>query len=308
MKNNLQHIIHEVTTKPSNGVAIKNNLTGIWDVPFATLASLKAANFDTVEALFSDVISKAQNEVTVYLKRRSGSSSEYLKDEHKQKIQVTLKPLDNTNTDVSKNVVPASAVNSVGATTSYEQPTIQPIMEQPQQPTVGLMGLNQAQVHAYQTFSKADKYEETKESLTNALLSAKTIEEKYTILSDKFKDQNYDIRDLKKEITALKEAHTNELEKATRPIVSKSNLEMAQGVGAMILGAVEKFAPVKTGLTGAEPQPQQPQEQFSEIKTKLLNFVKNEGFDDGYCQLFFDIMNQSISSADTVAALQKLIN
>jgi len=308
MDHTLKYIIHEVTTKAKNGIAVINNFSGEREVDFATFADIKAQGFDSVEAKLSDIISNTRNELTLYLKRKSGSSNVYRTDTAKEKFKAVLKPLNNTNTDVSKDVV-ASSGNSGDATTSYQQPTIQPIMEQQQQPTVGLMGgLNQAQIQTYDIYAKADKYVETKESLTNALQSAQTIEDKYKLLDRDHLDRGYEIRDLKKEITALKETHTKELAEASRPFVSEGNLEMAQGFGAMIIGAVEKFAPVKVGLTGAEPQHQQPQEQFSEIKTKLLNFVKNEGFDDGYCQLFFDIMNQSIESAETVAELQKLIN
>ena len=305
MNHTLKYIIHEVTTKPNNGIAVVNNFSGGREVDFATFSDIKAQGFDSVEAKLSDIISNTRNELTLYLKRKSGSSSVYRKDVAKQIFKAVLKPLNNTNQEVSENTAQASAGNSVDAPVLANNPTTPVIMEQPQQ--LGLMGgLNQAQVNAFQTYSKADKYEETKESLTTALLNAKSWEEKHTILSDKFKDQTYDIRDLKKELDTLKEKHAEELVKAKKPIVSDDGVRTAEKFAPMFFGLIERFAPAPpAGLAAPAEQPSQP--TFSEIKTKLLDTITAVDFTDEHSQLYLNIINKTIFEPETLQQINNLL-
>jgi len=301
----LQYIINQVTKVPSNGIAVKNNLTGKCMEKFATFSDIKENGFDTVEAKFSDIISNAKNEVTVYLKRRNGSSSVPMLDADKQPIQVKLKPLNNTNVEISQNVVPASAVNSVDATALNQQPpTPQPTMNPNQQQPTGLMGgLNQAQMQVFDVYSKADKYTEAKESLTNALQTAQSLEEKYKILDRDHLERGYEIRDLKKEIAALKETHTKELADSSRPLVSSDNVKMVQGFLPMILGTVKEFSNAKTGLAGAT---QTAQPQFSVVKKALIEMFQDERFTDAHCQLFIDINNKGVESPEVFKKITEL--
>jgi len=286
MNHTLNYIINQVTTKPSNGVAVQNNLTGNWEVSFATLADLKEKGFDTVDALFQDVISKAQNEVTVYLKRRNGSSSEFLKDTQKNKIQVSLKPLDSTNVDVSKNVAPAVVANNTTAATLSQTPitptaTMEAIKPQPQQ-SFGLLG-EMNPMDAIEVYSNHKQYGSVSQELQAAkaeLLLLKSENERY-------KFENYKLES-KLEIQGSK-----------RPIVSDQFGQMIMENAPLLF---EKLGTKSIGLAGVTEQ-----ESFSVIKNTMISMVKNPRFSDDLCQLLIDINNKIVSTPEVVEKIQPLL-
>ncbi len=300
----IQDIIDKVTDNFNYGIAVKDNTNGRWILNYSTLADLKIQGIASVPDALNNIEAAGYKNITVFLKRKNGTSNDYV-CKNKQRVKVVLNSTQNTNMEVSENVVQAVAINSVAAPTLPQQPTTQPIMEQPLQ--VGLMGgLNQAQVQAFNTYSKADKYEETKESLDTALQNAKSWEEKYNILSDKFKDQNYDIRDLKREFSTLKETHEKDLEKAKKPIVSDKGVEVAERFVPMVLGLFERLAPAPVaGL--AAPAEQPPKPTYSEIKTKLLDTITAVDFTEVHSQLYLNIINKTIFDTETLQQINNLL-
>ena len=313
----INDIIDQVTNNHKCGIAIQNNSNKRWVLPFSTLAALQSRNYTTVTDALNAISEKGYKDITVYLKRSNGTSTDYVSKNGK-KMQVVLRATNNTNLEVSENTAQASAGNSVDAPVLANNPTTPVIMGQPQQ--LGLMGgLNQAQVNAFQTYSKADKYEETKESLTTALLNAKSWEEKHTILSDKFKDQTYDIRDLKKELdtlkdkyaeelATLKEKHAEELVKAKKPIVSDEGVRTAEKYAPMFFGLIERFAPT-TPVTpaGLGAPAEAPKPTYSEVKTKLLDTITAVDFTDEHSQLYLNIINKTIFDTETLQKVNNLL-
>lgn len=299
----INDIIDQVTNNPKCGIAIQNNSNKRWVLPFSTLAALQSRNYTTVTDALNAISEKGYKDITVYLKRSNGTSTDYVSKNGK-KMQVVLRATNNTNQEVSENTAQASAGNSVDAPVLANNPTTPVIMEQPQQ--LGLMGgLNQAQVNAFQTYSKADKYEETKESLTTALLNAKSWEEKYIILSDKFKDQTYDIRDLKKELDTLKDKHAEELVKAKKPIVSDEGVRTAEKFAPMFFGLIERFAPATP--VGLAAPAEAPKPTYSEVKTKLLDTIAAVDFTDEHSQLYLNIINKTIFDTETLQKVNNLL-
>jgi len=293
MDHTLKYIIREVTIKPKNGVAIKNNITGNWDVPFATLEVLKKNGFNTVEALISDVISKAKNNVTVYLKRSSGSSSEY-RIAGNQKIKAVLKPLENTNVEVSQNVVPVPAVDSVGTTTFNKQPQKPaPIMNtnQQEQPTGLMGGLNMVAVENY---SRAQQLGPTVQRLEKSELTNETLAAKVNRLELEAVHKEFQIKTLEKDLS----------DERAKP--KKLISDEAAKIGFPIIEQIAGIFAAKSGAAALNGAAQQPQEQFSETKTALLGLIKDARFSDGLCQLLLDVNNKGVDNPEDFEKIKEL--
>jgi len=297
MDHTLKYIIHEVTTKAKNGIAVKNNFSGEWEVNFATFSDLKAQGIDSVEAKLSDIISNTRNELTLYLKRKNGSSTDFRKDVAKQPIKAILKPLNNTNVEVSQNVVQASAVNSVDAATlSQQPPTSQPNMAPNQEQPNGLQGmlnggLNMAVVENY---SKAQQLEPTVQRLQKTELTNETLVATVNRLELAALQKDFQIKTLEKDLA----------DERAKPKKVFSDEVVKQG--APILGQILEVLSAKSGAAALNGVAQPPQEQFSEIKTALLGLIKDERFTDGHCQLLLDINNKSIESPEDFEKIKEL--
>jgi len=282
----LQYIIHEVTNNPSNGIAIQNAVTGNWDVPFSTAEKLHRNGINSVEACLNDAMSKARNDINVYLKRRSGTSSDYLLDEKKERIVVLLKPRNNTNADVSKNVATAAVAKSTVASTLSNHPTIPTDtmsynQQNQHQPTGLLGGMDQMQV--------MDMYTDHKQ-YASVLQELQTV--KAELLQVKSENERYKFDNYKLESRL-------ELRSDKKPWVSDQ-------LGAMVMEnapiIIEKMVGKTTGLAGAAPQ-----EQFSDVKTTMLQMVKDKRFTDQLCQFLLDINNKIAATPGIEKELEKLI-
>jgi len=286
MDHTLNYIIREVTTKPKSGITVINNFSGEREVDFETFTDIKAQGFDTVEAKLSDIISNTRNELTLYLKRKSGSSNVYRVDAAKEKFKVILKPLDNTNLEVSQNVVPVPAADSVGAATLNQQPTTPALIMQPnQQLQTGLMGYDPSVLDMYSKSTLAEPL--------GAKLELRDAEVKKQ--ADTINEQRFEIIELKNKVAVLEATPKN--------IISDKAME----IGTPIIGQILEVLSAKSSAAALNGAAQQPaQEQFSPIKTALLGLIKDERFTDEFSQLFLDINNKGVDSPETLEQIKEL--
>jgi len=282
----IKEIIHQVTSNPKCGIAIQDNSNNRWVLPFSTLVALQSKSYNTVTDALNAISDKGHKNITVYLKRTNGTSTDYV-CKNGEKTKVVLRATNSTNLEVSENTVQASAGNSAGATVLANSPTKQPIMGES-------FGLNAAQAQVYGVYAKADRYDEAKESLSNALLSAKSWEEKYHILNNEFRDQSYVLKDVKKELETEKSKPKN--------FFSDKVVE----TGAPVLNKIVDLLSAKQQGGLAAPA-QQIQENYSAIKTTLLNTIKDELFTDDYCQLYVALINKGVTENEFSVQLNKLL-
>jgi hypothetical protein len=247
-----------------------------------------------VSAYLENIRKQGHDDITVYLKRKNGSSSEYVKNK-----LVRLVASKETGRDSSTNQAAFSGNSENAPALANIPPQKAPVMHNNQ--PMGLLGGMNMQV--MDIYSRADKYNEVKETLTNTSLTAEQLKDENRKQEVQLLQKDYTIKDLEKEIVRLKETHVKELEAANKPIVSDKAAETANTIVPMIVGVFEKVAASKMGLNSPAPLPA---ETFSADKTQLLNFIKNDGITDGYCQLLTAVLNNAIADENVVKQLQEL--
>jgi hypothetical protein len=304
-QNILQNILTRVKNTPTLGLAIKDNLSELWVVPFTTFFDMKANGYDTVEIFLSSIKEKGHEDITVYLKRKNGNTSVYVKN---QLVRLTAQ--SKSGRDSSTNQAAFSGNSENAPALANIPPQKAPVMHN-NQPTGLLGGMNMQVMSMY---SKADKYEEANAKLTAAAQLNDQLTETNRLQDKELDRKLYEVKDLEKEnvslkethareIASLKETHARELESANKPIVSDKAAETANTILPMIVGMVEKVTASKAGLNApATP----PVETFSVDKTQLLNFIKNDGITDKYCQLLTAVLNNAIADENVVNQLQEL--
>lgn len=274
----LQSIFTQVINNPKLGIAIKDNLTSSWIVPFTTLIDMNASGYDTVESFLSSVNEKGYNDITVYLKRKNGSTSVYVNDK-----LVRLTSQTTSGRDSSTNAQGAFSGNSENAPALVTIPTKKAPVMHNNQPMGLLGGMNDLQV--VDMYSKSSQYD----------------------------TQNQELQALRTELQSVKSENEHlkfenfKLDSKLETKNSEKKTLFSDEIGAMLISAVptfaEKFAKSSVGLNAPA---QVPAETFSANKTQLLNFIKNDGITDGYCQLLTAVLNNAIADENVVKQLQEL--
>jgi transcriptional regulator NrdR family protein len=272
----LQDIFKQVTKLANRGIAVQDNNTQSWIMPFTTFAQMNANGFNTVESCLENVRAQGYEDITVYLKRKNGSSSEYVKNK-----LVRLVAPNETDRDVSTNQAAFSG-NSENAPALAKTPTQHaPIMSK-NQPMGMLGGMNMQVMDMY---SKSSQYASQNEELQAVKAELATVKAD----NERLKFDNFKL-DSKLE--------NKNSEKKT--IVSDEMASMFLSIAPTL---AEKFAKSSVGLNAPA---QLPAENFSVQKTQLLNFIKNDGITDDYCQLLTAVLNNAVADENVVKQLQEL--
>ncbi|PHS04412.1 MAG: hypothetical protein COA88_13570, partial [Kordia sp.] len=270
----INYIIDEVTIKPKYGIAVKDNNSNSWLIGFSTLATLQSSGFETVSDALNSINDKGYKNITVYLKRTNGSSNCYVVNKNKKQIKEDLKTPDHTNMEVSENVAEAVAVNSVTAPTLHQQlPTKQPTMSIPnQQLSTGLMGYDANVLDMYSKSQQTTQFQTENQDQKSEIerLRKENVDYRFKVLGLE--------NDLKLEVSKPKKLISDEVGK----------------MGIPILGQLLDVLSAKKAVGLNAPAPQ-PQENYSEAKTNLLNTIKDELFTDGYCQLYIALINKGVT-------------
>lgn len=274
----LQEIYNEVTQKPNYGIAVKNNETNTWVLHFTTLAKMKANNQNSVDACFKAIEEKGYKDITVYLKRKCGSSSVYCKNK-----EVRLVIPNKTGRDVSTNEQDAFSGNSENAPALVKIPAQNIPTMFPNEANGLLGGMNGMQM--VDMYSKSNQYETVSQELQTVKAELETV---------KAENKRLEFENFKLD---------SKLEQKN----GEKKTFFSDEMGAMLLSSAPKiaamFSPTPAGLNAAA---QQPKETFSEVKTQLLNFIKNDAFTDEYCHLITAVLNKAVSDTDVLAQLQEL--
>ena len=264
----LKNIMHQVKSNPKMGIAVKNNRDDQWLHKMTTLDQMRQNGFESVECFLNRIYDVGHGDVTIYLKRSNGSSSIYVKDQ-----EVRLKnPNDGNSEDTT--ALPTEVGSTQSSTINQQQPN--PMM--PQQSQFGLLGGMNMQ--AMDIYSKAKAYDELKP--------------KFDLLETENKATIERIQDLKLEKMML-ERDIKDNKEPKKPIVSDEVATLIMNVAPALLDKL----PSK-GLNAPAPQPN---ETFSEPKTKLLNIVRHDAFTDEYCALFSNVIDHLIANPNTVVEL-----
>jgi hypothetical protein len=294
----LQDIYTDVISNSNFGIAVKNNNTGSWIMPFTTYAQMQQQGYNSIDAWFSAIEQKGNKDITVYLKRKSGNSSVYVKNK-----SVHLIVPNTTGGDSSTNAQVAFSGNSGNA----------PVLVKTQQKshamsvddTNGLLGGMNMQV--MDMYSRADKYNETKQNLQSETQTTKQITADNNKLQREALQKDFTISRLEDKIEALKETHAREISDAIKPTFSDKSVETANSFLPMIFGAVEQFTASRGLNAPAQQQQQLPKEElFSEEKTEFLNLIKTEDIPDSYCVLLKSVLDNVLIDGNIALELQKL--
>ncbi|PSG90879.1 hypothetical protein [Aurantibacter aestuarii] len=86
---------------------------------------------------------------------------------------------------------------------------------------------------------------------------------------------------------------SNQITMNSKPVISDS----VASIFATILPELGDKIINRKGLNGSQQQHQQqaPLEHYSEAKTKLLNYIKNDGIDDSYCTIVHRVLDKLYS-------------
>lgn len=272
----LQNIYAKITHDPLFGIAIKNNSDGRWIKTFTTYAQMQKQGFNTVDACFSAIEAQGFKDITVYLKRKCGTSSVYVDGK-----EVRLIVPEDTGRDSSTNTKEVFAGNSANASVLVENAIKHPPVMHNQ--SKGLLGgMNDLQV--VDMYSKSNQYDTQKTELQR--ITAELIQVKSEV--ERLKFENF-------KLESKLEAKNSEKKTLVSDEIASMFLNVAPSIA-------QQFAKTPVGLNA----PSAPVESFSELKTNLLNFVKNEGVTDDYCQLLYAVLNNALVNEKVVVQLQEL--
>ncbi len=268
----LNKIINQVTNNPRLGVAIKSE-TGVWVLPFSRLADIKAKGYNSVTDILNNLIVNNEEKLTIFLKRKAGTSSTFIKN-----VSVVIASKNNKAV-ASLETETVGAVESVPTSVSNIQAT----------QFRGLMGVD---VGVLDMYAKSQQFNQMQPQLAAKIETIDSLKLTVQKMEIEAMQKNFDIKNLEKEVASKK-----------RPFVSSDAIASFSGLAEMFAPAINKFA--SAGMKGT--QKQEPQEVYSEQKTELLDFIKNPNYADANATYLLNIIQQ-LETPQFAEALHNLLN